>query len=253
MDPWPGWWLRVSTALCHRPPQMIPWLKPYGSCCSLAPKELQDLQALTSLRMWFWPSWRVGHHPEPQCWWTWLEVPCLSELQHTFCQLARLTWGWWLDFFHPILEDLGIGQGLLGLLQSVVLSTKLHIRKGQKLVPVQRVRSQQHWIVVGHLLGVATHLLTEMMPRPSSQTPGHHSGRESQGALATMLGCWAALHATWPTWNYYWGRALAAGSAGSHLPLLLWPGNPSGEGQGEAGTPGPHPVPTCSKLLDEAL
>ena len=51
------------------------------------------------------------------------------ELQHAHCQLVRLARWWQLGFLHPILKGLGIGQGLLGLLHVVVLSTKLHIWK----------------------------------------------------------------------------------------------------------------------------
>ena len=59
-----------------------------------------------------------------------------SKLQHTSHQLVRLTWGWWLGFFHPILEGLCIGQGLLWPCQLEVLTAKLHILEGQESVPV---------------------------------------------------------------------------------------------------------------------
>ena len=77
MDLPPGWWLWALTTLCHEPLQMILWSEPYDSCCGFVPKKLQDLWALTSLRTWFWPIWRVEHCPEPPCWWMWLEIPWL--------------------------------------------------------------------------------------------------------------------------------------------------------------------------------
>ena len=48
-------------------------------------------------------------------------------LQVIFCQLARLTWGQWLGFFHPMLEGSCISLGLLRLHQLVVLAAKPHI------------------------------------------------------------------------------------------------------------------------------
>ena len=57
--------------------QQTLWFKPYGSCCSFIPERLGGLWALTSLQMWFWPSWRAGCCPQLLHQWMKLEVPWL--------------------------------------------------------------------------------------------------------------------------------------------------------------------------------
>ena len=63
----------------------------------------------------------------------------MSELPYTSCQLVRLAWGQWLGFFHPMLEGLHVGYGLLWLLQLKVVASKPHILDGQEMVPIQGV------------------------------------------------------------------------------------------------------------------
>ena len=63
-------------------------------------------------------------------------------LQHTFCQSVRFILGWWLGFFHPMLEDLCVCQGLLWLHQLKVIAAKFHILEGQELITVQ---GMWHW------------------------------------------------------------------------------------------------------------
>ena len=161
----------------------------------------------------------------------------MLELQHTLHQLVRLTWCWWLGFLCPILEGLGIGQGLLGLFQIVVLSPQTSHQERMEISPVPRsegpVVPNSHWSL--HCLPWAT----GMMPRPSLQTTGCQSGWGQWRALATMSGSQAALNTTQPILNYCCGKAQVAGSAGSCLPLLLWPGNLPDKGQGEAIPSGP--------------
>ena len=101
MDLPPGQWLWVSIALHCGLPWMIIWPEPYSSCCGFIPKKLHDPQGLMSLRTWFWPSWMVGHCPEPLHWWMWLEVPWLIRSLAHFLPFGKAHLGLVAGLFPP--------------------------------------------------------------------------------------------------------------------------------------------------------
>ena len=65
------------------------------------------------------------------------QLHCPPELQHTLCQMVRLTRDWQLGFLCPVLEGLHIGEGLLWLYQSVVSAAKLQVWRWHELVFLQ--------------------------------------------------------------------------------------------------------------------
>ena len=80
------------------------------------------------------------------------------KLQHTFCQSARLPWGQWLGFFHPMLEGFCIGQDLLRLSQPEVLTAKSHILGGARISPCLGLGCWQHGVVIIYLWCMASYL-----------------------------------------------------------------------------------------------
>ena len=101
-----------------------------------------------------------------------------SQLQHTFCKLAKLTWGRWLGLFCPMLEGLCVCQGLLQLHQMKVLVCQIACLRGARINPgpgsgVLVVQSN-------HLLSLHGILLwgPERMPAPSWQILGCHLGQK---------------------------------------------------------------------------
>ena len=77
------------------------------------------------------------------------------KIPHTLCQLAWLTWHWWSGLLCPMMQCLGICQGLLWLYYTVVMAAKMHVIEGQECISVNAVGGGCHWIVVFNVWGVA--------------------------------------------------------------------------------------------------
>ena len=96
----------------------------------------------------------------------------MLKLQHTFHQLVRFAWGWWLFFFHPMLEGFGISQGLLRLLQLIVLIAKSHVLEWQEPILVQGLGWWWWRVIILYFRGVASHLwYLKRHPHTSGEFP----------------------------------------------------------------------------------
>ena len=73
-----------------------------------------------------------------------------------FCHLVRLTWGWRLGFFCPILEGIGVSQGLLRLPQLIVQTAKSHVLEQQEQIPVQGLGCWQCRVIILYLGGMVS-------------------------------------------------------------------------------------------------
>ena len=74
---------------------------------------------------------------------------------------------WQLGFFHPMLEGLGLSQGLLWLHQPIVLAAKPHVLQWEELIPVQ---DQWHRVIILDFGGTASCLsYLERHPHPSDK------------------------------------------------------------------------------------